>query len=33
MQVAVLNRLAYVQYPCAIRRRWFHFISLIHTTH
>ncbi len=33
MQITVLNELAHVQEPCAIRRRWFHFISLIHATH
>src|SRR5437588_12945087 len=30
MQITVLDDLAHVQYPRAIRRSWFYFISLIH---
>src|SRR5947207_15594736 len=30
MQIAVLNDLVHLQEACAIRRGWFHFISLIH---
>ena len=33
MQITVLNDLAHFQYSCAIRQRWFHFISQIHATH
>ena len=33
MQITILNDLAHLQYPCTIRRGWFHFTSLIHATH